>query len=340
MNNESIESTEIQVVQPSALEHLTRGEVDIQIATARQYPRSVKQALSRMEELATINRVTARSTFYRLPRKEWDEQTRRYVEKFIEGPSVRLAEIAASAFGNLRFGARVVEIGHARVTAQGFAHDLETNNACSVEVSASILGKKGGRYPEHMVTTTANAAAAKALRNAIFKIIPRAYIDQVLARCRKVAIGEGMTMLQRWREVSERFASHGVDEPKVLKCIGRKGVPDVTTDDLLQLHGLLTAVEDGDITIEKAMRPSVEDGAERSTVADDATPEEQAELDAAAAAQADKDEEAKLIAELSETDAEGVEKITRNAPDTKSSVAELRRMAARMKAGETDGEGE
>jgi hypothetical protein len=309
-DNDNNETTDLQVIQASALEHLTRGEIDCQIATARKYPRSIKAAMNRMMELATINRAMAQASYYRLPRREWDETKRQYVEKVIEGPSIRLAEVAASAFGNLRFGARVVEIGHERIVAQGFCHDLETNNACAVETSGSVLTKKGNRYPEHMITTTANALCSKALRNAVFRIIPRAYVDQVLKECKQVAIGKGMTMLERWRDVKELYSKHGVDEKKLLAALGRKGVSDVTTDDLVHLHGLLTSIEDGEISAEKALRPSPDEGIERSTVADELTDQELQTL----------------VRQLSEIDAEAVENVTRSAPSNAAALVELRKL--------------
>jgi hypothetical protein len=324
MNEDSNEAiTDLDIIQPSAIEHLTKAEIDCQIATARKYPRSIKSAMNRMIELATVTRATASSSFYRLPRREWDEATKTYVNKVIEGPSIRLAEMAASAFGNLRFGARVVEIGHDRIVAQGFCADLETNNACAVEVSGSILTKKGKRYVEHMITTTANALCSKALRNAVFRIIPRSYVDQVLRECKQVAIGKGMTMIERWKEIRESYSRHGVDEKKLLMALGRKGVADVTTDDLVHLHGLLTSIDDGEITAERALRPEGEDGIERSTVADELTDQERVKLEQ----QRQEDEELQvLVRQLSEIDAEAVENVTRSAPSNAAALVELRKL--------------
>ena len=49
--------------------------------------------------MATIDAEVAGSCFYKLSRGG----------KTIEGPSVRLAEIVASAWGNLKFGARIID---------------------------------------------------------------------------------------------------------------------------------------------------------------------------------------------------------------------------------------
>ncbi len=65
------EDGEIVDVNPSsggALEAQTRGEIDIQIRTARAYPRSIKQFLNLALEMATLDVETAERCFYALPR--------------------------------------------------------------------------------------------------------------------------------------------------------------------------------------------------------------------------------------------------------------------------------
>src|SRR6185369_14649302 len=77
-----------------------REEIDIQIATAKRYPRSITAFKRQCLEMATLDEETAGSMYYVLPR----------AGKKIEGPSVRLAEIAGSAWGNLRSKSYIVEV--------------------------------------------------------------------------------------------------------------------------------------------------------------------------------------------------------------------------------------
>src|SRR5690606_17376874 len=79
---------ELQVVSGGALSELTRAEIDMQIATAKRYPRSLTQFKESAMEMACLDEETAASMFYVLPRDG----------KKIEGPSVRLAEVVGSAF--------------------------------------------------------------------------------------------------------------------------------------------------------------------------------------------------------------------------------------------------
>jgi hypothetical protein len=68
-------------------------EIDIQIATAHRYPRDIEQFRREALSIAIADEDTAASCFYKLPRKKKDEATGEWIQTYIEGPGVRLAEI-------------------------------------------------------------------------------------------------------------------------------------------------------------------------------------------------------------------------------------------------------
>src|SRR5689334_11587126 len=94
----STNETTMELVEPSAMEAIQRAEIDVQIATAKRYPRQLSLVKSHMMSFATLDQETAEACFYNLPRGG----------KNIQGPSVRLAEIAVSCYGNLRAGSRIL----------------------------------------------------------------------------------------------------------------------------------------------------------------------------------------------------------------------------------------
>lgn len=233
----------------SALPALNRAEIDIQIATAKKYPRSITAFLRQALEMATLDEETAASMFYVLPRDG----------KRIEGPSIRLAEVVGSAWGNLRYGARMVEDTGTTVVAQGACFDLEKNVACSVEVSTRVTNRQGIRYSADMVNNTALASQSKALRNAIFRVVPMAYIKGILEQCKLVALGKGLTMEQQRGKAVAAFLKLDprLTEAVLLKLLGRKGIEDVTTDDVIALRGFYTAVKDGELTVEEFVKQAL-----------------------------------------------------------------------------------
>ena len=238
-NGESGVSIDLgELADGGTLSKLMRAEIDVQIATAKRYPRSVTGFKREAEEMATLDEETAGSMFYVLPR----------AGKSIEGPSVRLAEIVGSAWSNLRYEARVVEIADRYISAQGTCFDLEKNVAARVEVRRRITDKKGRRYNDDMIAVTANAACSIALRQAIFKVVPFAYVKDIYEKAKVVAIGKGLTMDQRRNRALEWFGKVGAKSEQILKILGRKGLEDITVDDLIILQGIKTAIQDNETT--------------------------------------------------------------------------------------------
>lgn len=234
-----------QIDNSTALMALNKSEIDMQIVTAKRFPRSIKQFKSNAMELACLDEETAASMFYVLPRSG----------KKIEGPSARLAEVVGSSWGNLRYGSRIVSTDDKFITAQGSCFDLEKNIAVQVEVKRRITDKNGRRYNDDMIQVTGNAAMSVALRNAIFKIVPFALVKSVYENAKLTSIGKADSMQDRRQRAVDWFVKAGASQEQVLQAIERKGVDDITVDDLVTLTGLRTAIKDGESTIEEALGP-------------------------------------------------------------------------------------
>lgn len=226
----------------SFVESAVRGEVDTQIATARRFPRSVKAFKTKATSLATLDIDTAASCFYSLPRGK----------KPIEGPSVRLAEIVALSWGNLRSQANVVDVGDKFITARGVCWDLESNVAVSVEVQRRITDKNGRKFNDDMIGVTANAACSIALRNAVFKVVPMAMARSVYEAARRTAIGNAETLVARRQKMVDHFGKMGVQPEAICARVDKASVEDISLDDLGVLIGLSTAIRDGDTTVDEA----------------------------------------------------------------------------------------
>lgn len=160
------EIVEHQGGAPSLVQHLVRAEIDMQISTAHQYPRSLTKISRNVLSLVTISAKAAEKCTYALPRGG----------KPITGPSIRLAEIVASQYGNCRIGARVVHVDRVEkyIEAEGIFHDLETNTATTARVRRRISDRNGKLLNDDMIIVTGNAACSIAKRNAIFGGVPEA----------------------------------------------------------------------------------------------------------------------------------------------------------------------
>ena len=256
-NGEMIQSAELMPSR-TYVESQTRGEVDMQVSTARRFPRSVKTFKERALSLATLDEETAASCFYSLPRGG----------KAIEGPSARLAEIVAASWGNLRSQACVVDVDKKFVTARGTCWDLENNTAVSVEVQKRITDSKGRPYNDDMIGVTSNAACAIALRNAVFKVVPMAMVKPIYDAARKVAIGDAQTLNARRHKMVDHFGKMGVRLDQILAKVERVSIEDISLDDLAVLIGLSTAIKDGDTSIDEAFAVAEQSKKEAGTKSD------------------------------------------------------------------------
>jgi len=234
--------TEREVTDLSAIAVLNKSEIDQQIATAKRFPRSMTKFRNEALQMATLNEEIAGECYYVLPR----------ADKTIEGPSVRLAEIIASAWGNCRSGARVIGEEAEFIIAQGAFFDVERNVAVSFEVKRRIVDRNKRRYSADMIAVTANAACSIALRNAIFRGIPKAFWQDIYLKVKETAAGDQKTLAARRAIALDYLKKQGVVEGAIFKKLGVKGVEDIGLEELVVLRGLATAIKDGEISSTEA----------------------------------------------------------------------------------------
>lgn len=240
--------TSTGLVDIASLSAVDRSAIDMQIATAKRYPRSVEKSLKEAQTLACLDEETAETMFYTLERKGRNNE-----KTFISGPSVRLAEVMLYAWGNMRVDGDISAEEKTYVEGQGTCFDLEKNIAVRVKVRRGITTSAGKRYGTDMINVTANASVSLAIRNAIVRVIPRTYIDRLYEGARKAALGEG-TMVQKRQNSFGWFQQNGMKPAQVFQVLGVKGMDDVGEEHILILKGLRNAIKEGETTVEKLLR--------------------------------------------------------------------------------------
>lgn len=216
------------------------GMVDMQIATAKRYPRSVSRFRKEAEALALLDEETAAECIYALPRDG----------KVIEGPSARFAEILMFAWGNARAEAEVIDEGQTHLTARGTFFDMERNVAVRKTIKRRITNKRGVRYNEDMIAVTGNAANSIAMRNAVFAGIPKAIWKPIYEKARYASLGQGGTLTQKRQQMVEWFGKLAVTPEQVCALVGVDGIEDVKEDQLITLRGFANAIKDGELKVE------------------------------------------------------------------------------------------
>lgn len=250
---QSLDAYEVTQVQHDQniiqLDTIERANVDSQIATAKQYPRDLRRAINNSVAMATMDIPTAQSCGYALPRGG----------KPITGPSVHLAKLIVSNYGNIRAEAKVVQITDKQVISRGTCWDLENNVATAFEVRRSIVGRTGQRFSDDMITVTGNAANSIAYRNAVFSVIPRAITDKVYQaaqRCITGDLSDEDKIIARRKKCIDYFKDEfGITEQEVVMLCGKKTVNQIKANEIALLLGITQSLTDGDTTVDELMKP-------------------------------------------------------------------------------------
>ena len=246
-DNKNNDGYELRVSSAEIFEADTRANIDIQVATSKKFPRNLRNVLENIYFLATQDIDTADNCFYSIKRDG----------KVIRGASIRLAEIMANCYGNLRSSARIISNDGRIITAQGMCWDLENNVAYSIEVKRKITDKTGRPFSEDMVVVTSNAACSIAIRNAIFKCIPLALTNRIQERIKLVMMGEEKDFNSIRKSSVEYFEKQGVAVKNILNLFDKKSIDELSRDDIFDLKGIATAIKDGDTTLELAFSISL-----------------------------------------------------------------------------------
>jgi hypothetical protein len=254
----------IEIRQTEMLQAINRAEVDVQISTAKQYPRDIHKALNTISTLAAMDTETAEDCFYALRRKSADGTV-----NVIEGVSVRMAEIIAGAWGNMRVQTRLIGNDGKTITAQGICHDLETNLAVSVEVKRRITDKRGKTFSEDMQVVTGNAASAIAFRNAVLKVVPKAITKKVIEDVKKVALGQAIDLETSRKNALTNFERAGVDADCIFFYLGVSGVEEIDQEKVFMLRAAWNAIKEGTASVaDEFIKPMKAAEEAKKTVAD------------------------------------------------------------------------
>lgn len=237
----------VENISPSVIYQQDKATIDVQISTAKAYPRNIKRAVENAIAIVTIDEDTAKTCTYSVPRGG----------KAITGPSVHMAKILAQVWGNMRIEARVVMVEDRQITSEAVCFDLENNLAIKAQVKRSIM-TKSGRMNDDMITVTGNAANSIALRNAILSVIPRAIVDKVYKSAMQTITGDisdAAKLIAKRKKVMDGFMqTYGLTEKEILGAIGKQAIEHIGADELVVLIGIGQAIKDGDTTIEEAFK--------------------------------------------------------------------------------------
>lgn len=167
----------------------------------------------------------------------------------VTGPSIRLAEALAQAWGNLDFGVIELEQKNGESTVMSYCVDLETNTRqTKVFTVKHSRHTRNGAYaltdPRDIYELTANQGARR-LRACILGVIPGDVVDTAIEQCEKtLKAGSGEPLVDRIRKMAVAFTEIGVTQQMIEDRLMHK--LDATNEtELVNLRKIYMSIKDG-----------------------------------------------------------------------------------------------
>lgn len=167
----------------------------------------------------------------------------------IGGPSIRLAEEIARAWGNIEFGTRELSRKDGVSEMEAYCWDLQTNTQSSQKFTVKhVRDTKSGQYPvkgeRDIYEVTANMAGRR-LRARILAIVPPDLVSAALEECaRTLAKGDGNPLADRIAKAVAAFSKLGVNKFHLESRL-KHPVDAITGEELSELIRIHNSIRDG-----------------------------------------------------------------------------------------------
>ena len=213
-------------------------EVQAAMIVAKKYPRDELAAYQKIMK-ACERPGLAKEALYAYPKGG----------NMVTGPSIRLAEVMAQAWGNLDFGIRELSQRDGVSEIEAYAWDLETNTrqTKTFNVKHQRYSKKKGlsslNDPRDIYEHTANQGARR-MRACILGIIPGDITDAAVKRCETtVAKGDGRSLTEQMRDMVASFQQRGVTKEMIEERLGHK-LDVIISTEVVALGKIFKSIKD------------------------------------------------------------------------------------------------
>lgn len=213
------------------------AEVQAAMAIAKRFPRDQRDAMDRILNMCTRPSL-AESALYSYSRGGSD----------ITGPSIRLAEAMAQAWGNMQFGIRELSQDGGSSTVEAFAWDIETNTRQTKvfqvpHVRHTRNGAKALTDPRDIYENVANNGARR-LRACILGVIPGDVTEAAVRQSEETLNASADTSPTGTKKMVEAFAGFGVTREQIEKKIQSR-LEAIRPAQVVSLKKIYASIRDG-----------------------------------------------------------------------------------------------
>jgi hypothetical protein len=213
------------------------AEVQAQYVIAKKFPRDENASYMRIMK-ACERPFLAEQAMYVYPRGGVS----------VTGPSIRLAEAMAQAWGNVDCGVREISQSDGMSVAEAYAIDLETNTRTVKTFHVphtrdTKQGKKKLTDSRDIYEAVANQGARR-LRACILAVIPGDVCDAAVAQCEKTLRSSDVPIEDQIRKLVMAFDEIGVKTDHLEKRLGHK-LDATIPQEIVTLRGIYKSIKDG-----------------------------------------------------------------------------------------------
>jgi len=228
------------------------AEVQSAMTIAKRFPRNEKNAMDRI--LTACTRPTlAESAVYTYGRGGTE----------VSGPTIRLAEALAQAWGNMQFGIRELSQANGESTVEAYAWDIENNTrqvkTFQVPHTRYTRAKGNTRLvdPRDIYEKVANQGARR-LRACILGIIPGDVVEAALRQCEATMSIKAEVTPERIQSLLEKFGQYNVTKEMIEARIQRR-IEAMTPALMVQLGKIWNSLRDGMSSTSDWFKPETSD---------------------------------------------------------------------------------
>lgn len=212
-------------------------EVQAMMVIAKKFPRDPIEAMDRILQ-ACARPTLAEGALYSYSRGGAE----------VTGPSIRLAEAMAQAWGNIQFGIRELSQSNGESTVEAFAWDIETNTrqVKVFQVPHSRYTRQGSKKledPRDIYELVANNGARR-LRACILGVIPGDVQEAAVKQCETTLSSSADTSPEAIKRLMDAFDDFGVTVDMLQKRIQRR-MDAILPAQVIQLRKIYASLRDG-----------------------------------------------------------------------------------------------
>ena len=221
----------------TALESREIQEVQAAMVIAQRFPRDERKAMDRILNACT-RKTLAETALYSYNRGGQE----------VTGPSIRLAEVLAQAWGNIQSGVRELEQTDEASTVEVFAWDLETNTRDAKvfrvpHVRHTKAGTKKLTDPRDIYENLANVGARRK-RACILAIIPGDVTEAAVAQCDVTLAANADTGPEAVKRLLDAFSEIGVTKAQIEARLTNR-VESIRPAQMVALRKIYASIRDG-----------------------------------------------------------------------------------------------